>query len=166
VSPQNDTATVVTGPLEGLHILFVDNSPDDLEAYSSALAGQGATVATATDVAEALEVFERERPEIVISGEDGAGIVTRVRAKPVELGGRTPIVALTAGAGRPERDYALAAGFTEHLARPFRAEDLVRVVAVLERQIAETRALCERVRRGGRERAHVHESVRSPAAGL
>jgi CheY-like chemotaxis protein len=166
VSPQNDTATVVSGPLEGLHILFVDNSPDDLEAYSSALAGQGATVATATDVVEALEVFERERPEIVISGEDGAGIVTHVRAKPVELGGRTPIVALTAGAGMPERDGALAAGFTEHLAKPFRAEDLVRLVAGLERQIAETRALCERVRRPASDRAHVRESARSRTPGL
>jgi len=59
---------------------------------------------------------------------DGFEATRRIRADESELGEHTPVVALTAD-GRPEdRRACIAAGMDDHLAKPFRMDDLERVL--------------------------------------
>jgi len=46
--------------------------------------------------------------------------------------GRVPIVALTAGALAEDRDRCLEAGMDHFLAKPFRADDLLNLLAALQ----------------------------------
>jgi CheY-like chemotaxis protein len=57
-------------------------------------------------------------------GEDGYQFFRRVRAMPSERGGSTPAVALTAFAGRDDRDRSLAAGYQVHLSKPVDGSEL------------------------------------------
>jgi signal transduction histidine kinase/ActR/RegA family two-component response regulator len=71
-------------------------------------------------------------------GLDGFGATERLREHErlhgglSRLGGRLPIVALTANALEGDRERSLAAGMDEHLAKPF---DETRLAAVLERHL-------------------------------
>ena len=86
--------------------------------------------------AEALQVFERERPDCVMSGidmpgDDGYALMRTLRALPWDRGGRTPAIALTGWTRVEDRDRALRAGFHFFLPKPVDARVLVSVVASL-----------------------------------
>jgi len=63
--------------------------------------------------------------------EDGYSLIRKVRALPVEQGGQTPALALTAYARGEDRQRALDAGFQSYLAKPVEAVNLLAVVASL-----------------------------------
>jgi CheY-like chemotaxis protein len=93
-------------------------------------------VITVSSAAEALKALESWRPDVLLSdigmpGEDGYGLIRRVRALPSERGGRTPAAALTAFARGEDRRHALNAGFQMHVAKPVEVNDLAAVVASL-----------------------------------
>jgi CheY-like chemotaxis protein len=60
---------------------------------------------------------------------DGLEATRRIRALP--LGGRAPIVAMTANAMAKDIDACLAAGMDEHLSKPIAAEAFLSAVARL-----------------------------------
>jgi PAS domain S-box-containing protein len=124
--------------LRGLRVLAVDDEADSREVVAAVLASCGALVVTAASVPEAMTVFERERPDVVLSdigmpGEDGYAFVARLRALPLRDGGATPAACLTGYASLDDRRRALLAGFTMHVAKPIDPADLVAVVASLAR---------------------------------
>ncbi len=112
-------------------MLLVEDDHDTREMLAEFLALDGAVVFGAKSGAEGFDVFERERPDIVVSdlwmpGGDGYGMIRRIRALPAEEGGLTPAVAVSAAeAVRP----ALAAGFHAFAAKPFDIETLVDIIA-------------------------------------
>jgi signal transduction histidine kinase len=123
-------------PLDGLHILVVDDEPDTRDLLATTLESCGARVTTVASVPEALSELDRARPDVVVSdigvpGEDGYSLIRRLRARAAEQGGNVPAVALTAYARAEDRVRALAAGFQMHLAKPVDPAELVASVAAL-----------------------------------
>ena len=122
--------------LDGVRVLVVEDEPDARHLLAAVLQKRGAQVFMAASAAEALEVLERERPDVLLSDialqeEDGYSLIRRVRALPQDKGGRIPAAALT-GYGRLEdRMRALSAGFQLHAAKPVEPAELVAVVASL-----------------------------------
>jgi PAS domain S-box-containing protein len=123
-------------PLSGLRLLLVDDDLDTCEAMAYLLAQAGARVVTASSVPEALNEFERSRPDVLVSDigmpdRDGYDLLRQVRMRSPERGGGIPAVAMTAYARPEDRVRALAAGFQEHVPKPVDPGDLVTVLARL-----------------------------------
>lgn len=120
--------------MTGLTVLVVDDEPDSLAMLSRVLGSCGCTVLAASNAADAYELIRKERPAVLISdigmpSEDGYSLLKRVRALPVDEGGATPAVALTAFARSEDRRRAILAGFQMHLSKPAEAAEMIAVVA-------------------------------------
>ena len=121
---------------EGARILVVDDEKDTREFYRAVLEQQGAAVTTVASVSEALESFEEQRPDVILSDigmpvQDGYSLIRQVRALELQGGRRIPAVAMTAYARDIDRTNAIAAGFQKHLSKPVAPDQLVAVVAHL-----------------------------------
>ncbi|MGH8525461.1 MAG: hybrid sensor histidine kinase/response regulator, partial [Gammaproteobacteria bacterium] len=136
--------TVMHSPLlKGLRVLIVDDEPDALELVTMMLGRYGAEVRASSSAGEALEYVESWKPGVLVAdigmqGEDGYGLIRKVRALSQERGGRTPALALTAYARSEDRARALAAGYQVHLAKPVDRTELAAAVANLAGRIGET----------------------------
>jgi CheY-like chemotaxis protein len=122
--------------LDGVRVLVVEDEPDARHLLAAVLQKRGARVFMASSAAEAMELLQRERPDVLLSDialqeQDGYELIKKVRSLSPEMGGRTPAAALT-GYGRLEdRMRALSAGFQLHAAKPVEPAELVAVVASL-----------------------------------
>lgn len=118
------------GVLEGLRIVIVDDDPDARDLLRTVLEQRSARVFDAECASDAFELVKRERPDVLISDiampeEDGYMLIARVRALTEDEGGRTPAIAVTAYAGRADRNRAIEAGFDAHYAKPIDLDALV-----------------------------------------
>ena len=122
--------------LDGVRVLVVEDEADARHLLAAVLQKRGARVFMAASGAEALEMLERDRPDVLLSDialqdQDGYDLIRKVRALSAERGGRIPAAALT-GYGRLEdRMRALSAGFQLHAAKPVEPAELIAVVASL-----------------------------------
>ncbi len=122
--------------LAGVRALVVDDEADSAEFVATLLAGCGVAVSVARSAAEAFAALRAERPDLLVSdvgmpGEDGYGLIRRVRALPAAEGGRTPALAITAYARAEDRARALRAGFQLHLPKPLDPAELLAAAASL-----------------------------------
>lgn len=130
-SPADDRACSVAG----LKVLAVDDAPDTRALMQTLFESAGALVRTAASAGEALEMLERDAPDIVLCdigmpGMDGYEFVTRLREREARRrNGHLPVIALTAYARSRDRQRALDAGFDGHMAKPIDPQQLVRVIA-------------------------------------
>ena len=120
--------------LDGVRVLVVDDQPDARAALALILQQRQASVTAVGSVAEAVDVFAHELPDVLLSdiampGEDGFSLIRRVRGLP---GGRNvPAAALTAFASRDDRMRVLLAGYQTYLVKPVEPAELVAVIANL-----------------------------------
>jgi CheY-like chemotaxis protein len=122
--------------LDGVRVLVVEDDPDSRELFTVMLQAWGAHVTTAASAAEALrwlceQTFDGLLTDINLPGEDGFGLLRKVRALPPERGGRIPAAALTAYAGVDDRAKILAAGFQAHIPKPIEPPALLQTLARL-----------------------------------
>jgi PAS domain S-box-containing protein len=122
--------------LEGLRVLVCEDEPDARELLESILVACKATVILASSVTEALDRFSETIPDVLISDigmpeASGYDLIHRIRALPVDKGGRVPAVALTAYASMADRTRALMEGFQNHVAKPTEPQELIAAVAAL-----------------------------------
>jgi CheY-like chemotaxis protein len=128
-------ATIPSAQLTGLHILAVDDDSDARELIVAGLATAGAHVTAAASGPEAIREVERVTPDLLLldiamPGQDGYALLRELRGRGVDA----PAVALTAHVGRDERLRALAAGFAEHVPKPFNLSELTGLLARLCRE--------------------------------
>jgi PAS domain S-box-containing protein len=129
---------ILTAPpatLAGLHVLAVDDDADARELVVAGLSSAGALVTTAGSPEDAIRDAERAKPDLLVldiamPGHDGYTLLQELRARGIDV----PAVALTAHVGREERRRALAAGFAEHVAKPFNLSHLTELLARLSRE--------------------------------
>ena len=117
-------------------ILVVDDELDFRELVAVMLGHYGVVVKAAASAAEALVDIESWKPDVLVadigmSGEDGYGLIRKVRALSTEKGGSTPALALTAYTRPEDRLHALSAGYQIHLAKPITGPELAAAVANL-----------------------------------
>ena len=122
--------------LDGLHVLLVEDDDDSRKLLGTMLKRYGARVTSTKSAKEALSVFEGELPDVMISDigmpdEDGYELIRKLRALPVEKGGRIPAIALTGYASKKDRERALSAGYHQHIAKPIEQADLIAAIAAL-----------------------------------
>ncbi len=122
--------------LKGIKVMAIDDDMDSLGLIKRILTRQGAEVQTATSVDEALNVFSRFVPDVVLSDigmpeKDGYELIRRIREHP--SGATTPAAALTALVRSEDRTRALTAGYQNHLSKPVAAAEIVAVVYSLAR---------------------------------
>ncbi len=126
-------AAIDASTLEGMRVLLVEDEPDARELVGELLQSRGASVELAASAAEAYAHLQSAVPDVIVSDigmpeEDGYQFAQRLRALPVERGGKTPIIALTAYTSPQDKRRAFDAGYNHHMAKPVDAEELVRVL--------------------------------------
>jgi signal transduction histidine kinase/CheY-like chemotaxis protein len=124
--------------LTGIKVMIVDDEPDAVGLVTRIMQNCGATVIACTSGAECLDCIPKARPDVIIvdigmPDMDGYALIGKLRALPIEQGGRTPAVALTAFARSEDRRQAMLAGFDVHVAKPAEPGELVAVVSRLAR---------------------------------
>ena len=124
--------------LDGWKIVVIDDEEDSLEIAQIILLEYGATVLTASNGQEGLEVIQRNKPRFVISDlsmpvVDGWGVISAMQHDR-ELA-EIPVIALTAHAMVGDRERAIAAGFHNYLTKPLTVdtfmEDLVNLLTTI-----------------------------------
>ncbi len=117
-------------------VLVVDGDRHNREFLAAAVEECGASAIAAASAAEAIEILEDTKPDILVSDigmpqEDGYSLIRKIRASESPRTKRLPAVALTAYAGEQERRRAIAAGYDEHLTKPIEPAEFAAVLAKL-----------------------------------
>ena len=113
--------------------MVVEDDADTLDVLKAVLSNYGADVATAASAREAIDTFERWRPDVLVSdlgmpGMDGLQLIRELR---VAMGVVMPAVAVTAYAHSTDVARTLAAGYRMHLSKPLDPMRLAEAVASL-----------------------------------
>lgn len=121
--------------LTGVHILLVEDSPDNQALFSIYLNRAGATIDIATDGQRGLEMATSDEYDVVLMDVqmpvmDGITAVKTLRAQ----GYDRPIIALTAHAMKEERTRCLEAGYTGFLSKPIQRSELVNALTKFRRR--------------------------------
>jgi PAS domain S-box-containing protein len=125
-----------TVTLEGLRVLVVDDELDARNLLKRLLTECKAEVILADSADQGMSKLQHDHPNVLISDigmpqKDGYALLREVRALPVEQGGRTPAIALTAFARSEDRTRAMMAGYQSHISKPVEPQELIATVASL-----------------------------------
>jgi signal transduction histidine kinase/ActR/RegA family two-component response regulator len=139
VTPTAPRASPPPAPFEatslaGLRILVVDDEPDARDLVQRILGEYGAEILVAGSAAEAMELFLKRPPDVLVSDigmpdVDGYDLIRRVRALPPDEGGAVAAVALTAFARPEDRARAERAGYQAHVSKPVEGTELCATIA-------------------------------------
>jgi two-component system KDP operon response regulator KdpE len=141
-------------------ILVVEDDAETRRAVAVSLSAHGYRVDEAADGEEAVRLWERRRPDLILldlglPGLDGLGVVRRVRRDAT-----TPIIVLSARGEEKDKVGALDAGADDYLAKPFGIGELhARVRASLRRTLGSAAAADGVVRIGPLELDPVRRRV-------
>ncbi len=111
----------------GHRILVAEDNETNLILIVEMLSIQNHQVIVAKNGQEAFDLALSEKPELIIMDVrmpkiDGLEVTQRLRQMPEFKD--TPIIALTASAGKEARKKCLAAGCTDYLAKPIKSQEL------------------------------------------
>jgi signal transduction histidine kinase len=133
-------------PLDGVRVLVLDEDADGRELVRTVLQQRGALVRTADSVAEALEVLEAWRPDVLVSDvtpeHDSYALVGKVPSLEPSRGGRIPAAALTSFGRTDERVRQMLRPSQLDLPKPVEPAILTAEIARLtgrERRVARRR---------------------------
>ena len=120
--------------MENAKIMVVDDDQNICELLRLYLEKEGYTVAIANDGKKALEVFDKEAPDlmlldIMLPGLDGWQVCREIRKK-----SQCPIIMLTAKGETFDKVLGLELGADDYVVKPFETKEVVaRIKAVLRR---------------------------------
>ncbi|HET6330898.1 MAG TPA: response regulator [Holophagaceae bacterium] len=115
-------------------LLLVEDNELNSDALGRLLARRGFTMLHAPDGLRALEIAERERPDLVLldiglPGMDGHEVARELRLRPATA--KLPIIALTAHATAADRKAALESGCDDFEVKPVSMARLVPLIETL-----------------------------------
>lgn len=122
--------------LSGIRVLVVDDEVDSKELADFILQEYGAEVIAVGSAFEVVPSLMNFQPDVLVldigmSEIDGYMLLQQIRSLPPEQGGQIPAIALTAYAGKLDKQQAISAGFQAHLPKPVDVAQLVEVIAKL-----------------------------------
>ncbi|MBN1338422.1 MAG: response regulator [Bacteroidales bacterium] len=116
-------------------LLAEDNQPIRflIKSYGKS---RGWNITEAVNGKEALESFGNQEYDIILMDVqmpvmDGYQATSLIREKEKQTGQHTPILALTANAGKPDMEKCFEAGMDDYLAKPFEKQDLIDKITAL-----------------------------------
>jgi CheY-like chemotaxis protein len=117
------------GPCARARVLIVDDEPEVRSALRDLLVRDGHSVVACTDGESALEAFDGDQFDVVITDLGMAGLSGWDVARLIkERSPRTPVAMVTGWSDRIDADEAERHGVEHVLAKPFRRDDLRRVL--------------------------------------
>jgi len=122
--------------LKDKSILIVDDDPDVVTAITMALADQGATVHSAADGAQAVEMWEKVNPDLIVLDmmlpkRSGFLVAERIKAHKPKTS-RPRIIMITGNLGSRHKTYAENIGVDDYINKPFRMD---RLLAAIEKAL-------------------------------
>ncbi len=117
-------------------ILVVDDEPVIMESLAYSLRREGYEVSITPNGLEAMDLFDRIRPDLVVldimlPGIDGLEVCRRLRARSA-----VPIIMLTARSDEVDRILGLEIGADDYLPKPFSFRELLARIRSLVRRVA------------------------------
>ena len=114
-------------------ILLVEDNPVNQKVANDLLNRRGHCVELAQNGQEAVELVSKKAFDIVLMDihmpvMDGLTATRKIREQEHTKGVHVPIIAMTAGATMEDRERCFAAGMDDFVSKPFRADELYRVV--------------------------------------
>jgi two-component system KDP operon response regulator KdpE len=119
-----------------MRILIVDDEPQITRVLRTSLQSNGHEVTVARDGGEALEMFLKAPPELVITdlampGLDGIGLTREIRQR-----SQVPIIVLSVRSQDTAKVAALDEGADDYMTKPFSIQELMARVRVQSRRLA------------------------------
>jgi DNA-binding response OmpR family regulator len=119
-------------------VLVVDDEPNIREVVGLYLRRDGHTVVSAADGEEALEVFRKSEPDLVVLDLmlpkiNGLEVCRRMQSER-----RVPLIMLTAKGEEEERIVGLSLGADDYVVKPFSPRELAARVAAVLRRVEES----------------------------
>lgn len=133
----NDARPHLAGQLDGLHVLVIEDASATRRALTAVLREAGAGVDAVDSAPAAWEIFERRRPDLIVSdlglpSIDGYALLRQIReTEESRHQPHVPAVAVTAFSGHKVSDQAIESGFQTCLTKPVEPRDLVTALASL-----------------------------------
>lgn len=115
-------------------VLLIEDEPNIIEAITFLLKHDGWTVVAHSDGADALDVINRHKPDMLIldvmlPGRSGYEILRDLRANPET--GSLPVLMLTAKGQDKDREAAASLGADVYMTKPFANQDMLDTVRKL-----------------------------------
>ena len=115
--------------LDGKKVLLVDDDNDILTSMQAAFEPTGAEVDTAKDGNKAVELAEKNQPDLVIldmmlPGRSGFLVLEKIKAKKPR-GSKPYVIMITGNQGARHKMYAESLGVSEYFNKPVKLDKLV-----------------------------------------
>ena len=122
--------------IRGLHILLVEDNELNMEIAEFMLQNEGAYVTKAWNGQEAVEIFEKSKPDefdvilmdIMMPVMNGYEATKMIRSLDREDAKKISIIAMTANAFTEDRIRAKEAGMDEHLSKPIVIDEAIKTI--------------------------------------
>ena len=131
-----ETEAKTEASIRGLHILLAEDNELNMEIAEFMLQNEGAVVTKTWNGQEAVEIFEKSRPDefdvilmdIMMPVMNGYEAAKMIRSMEREDAKTIPIIAMTANAFTEDRIKAKEAGMDEHISKPIDMKLLVKII--------------------------------------
>ncbi len=110
-------------------VLVVDNDPKTLKVLEMRLENEGYEIASAVDGKQALELFDKAEPDLVLvdvnmPGVSGLEVLAEIKEKIPEM----PVVVMTAFSSEEVAVDAVKKGANDYVTKPFNSKEICQVV--------------------------------------
>src|SRR5215212_1493947 len=119
----------MASPLEGKRILLVDDDSDILTSMQAALEPTGAVLDTATNGNKAVELAEKNNPDLVIldmmlPGRSGFLVLEKIKARKPK-NSKPFVIMITGNQGARHKMYAESLGVSDYFNKPVKLDKLI-----------------------------------------
>jgi len=119
----------MSSPLEGKRLLLVDDDHDILTSMQAALEPTGAVIETANNGNKAVELAEKNLPDIIVldmmlPGRSGFLVLEKLKAKKPK-NSKPFVIMITGNTGARHKMFAESLGVSEYFTKPVKMDKLI-----------------------------------------
>lgn len=119
----------MSSTLEGKRVLLVDDDQDILTSMQAALETTGATIETASNGNKAVELAEKNQPDVIVldmmlPGRSGFLVLEKLKAKKPR-NSKPYVIMITGNTGARHKMFAESLGVSEYFTKPVKMDKLI-----------------------------------------